>query len=132
MNFYIRQSFLLFTSTAIAICNVIDNYGCSCACVTVAILSCKHVKIHYAFTPLKRRLSNCPSQIFYVLKQHQSFFCRTKFIRNFHVPSYDFYLQSFLNFQCSSWPKDKESRCFENNARKKVLLKYFYIFQLFL
>ena len=128
MNFYIRQSFLLFTSTAIAICNVIDNYGCSCACVTVAILSCKHVKIHYAFTPLKRRLSNCPSQIFNVLKQHQSFFVEQNLLGISMYPATIFTFKVSSIFSVHLGPKTRNLGASKTMREKKFFWNIFTFF----
>ena len=47
-----------------------NNFEFSSACMTVAILSCKHVKTHYAFTSQAEAFKLPKPGFLYVLEQH--------------------------------------------------------------
>ena len=66
--------------------------------MNVVILSHKHVKTHYAFTSLKQRLLNCPSQIFYTFWNNIRAFLYRKIYKEFPCTKLRFLPSKFPQF----------------------------------
>ena len=68
---------------------------------------------------------------FICFKTKLELYRNAKFIRNFHVPSYDFYLQSLLNFSVRLGPKTRNIGA-SKTMREKSSLEIFLHFRVVL